>query len=190
MACDFVIKKTVVPLNSQTEHTGICLDDYFLSRDLAFNGFSRETNLPILKPNFVDINFDDMLLFELPKNAEKPLGPVGRFRFAEEILLQFFSSLKNKNGPCYLRLYDGEQLLSFKDFKLISREEGGQPGTRLMLTKDDVKNPYWEMLCFSEKGPLEVVKKGQYFFIFADVYENVSITTTKTHFSKFLFSLM
>lgn len=188
-ACDFVIKKTVYPLYNQTEHEGVCLEDYFLSRDLAFHSFDRLTNTALLSPNAIDINFDDMLLFELPKKSGTPLDERGRLGLVEQILGQFFESLKNNYGACYLRLYEGSQLLSLRDFKKSARDAGGQPGTRLMLTKDDVKDPSWEMVCPSQKGPLQVAKKGKYFFIFADVHENVSLTTTKTHFAQFLFSL-
>ena len=134
------------------------------------------------------MQYDDMILFNLPNQDGTSLGESGRLALVKNLLAVYFKSLKNEHGSCDLSLYEGTQLLKLENFKLIARTIDGNPGTRLMLTKDDVKNPSWKMLCPNENGIFNVAKSGNYFFIFADVHENVTISTTTTHFSQFLFS--
>jgi hypothetical protein len=188
-ACDLQIRKTANPINQQTVHQDLCLDDYFAARNLAFHSISANSMQFLMSKSATTMQYDDMILFDLPLQTAKPLGEAGRLAVVKTILTSYFSSLRNEFGACTLSLYDGAAILTIDDFKLTARDIEGQPGTRLMLTKDDVKNPAWEMTCPTESGSYEVAKSGKYFFIFVDVHENVSITTTTTHYSQFLFSL-
>ena len=188
-ACDLQIRKTANPINQQTVHQDLCLDDYFAARDLAFHSISINSMQFLMSKSPATMQYDDMILFDLPLQTTKPLGEAGRLTVVKTILSSYFGSLRNEFGVCTLSLYDGVTALTIDDFKLSARDIEGQPGTRLMLTKDDVKNPFWEMMCPTESGSRYVAKSGKYFFIFADVHENVSISTTTTHYSQFLFSL-
>lgn len=188
-ACDLQIRKTANPINQQTVHEGLCLDEYFATRDLAFHSISINSMQFLMSKSPTTLQYDDMILFDLPPETPKPLGESGRLAVVKTILSSYFSHLRNEFGSCTLSLYDGTQTLTIDDFKKFPRDIEGQPGTRLILTKDDVKNPSWEMTCPTESGASYVAKSGKYFFIFVDVHENVSISTTTTHYSQFLFSL-
>ena len=188
-ACYLIIRKTANPINQQTVHENLCLDDYFAKRDLAFHSISINAMQFLMSKNLSTMHYDDMILFDLPAQTVTPLGEAGRLAVVKTILTAYFNNLSNEFGACSLTLFDGTKALTMDDFKLSARNIEGQPGTRLMLTKDDVKNPAWEMSCPTESGAHEVTKSGEYFFIFVDVYENISIATTTTHYSQFLFSL-
>ncbi len=188
-ACDFQITKTAGQLNSQTHHKDLCLQDYFQQRNLGFQSLSRDAVNYVIISDLEKMYFDDMLLFEMPHQKGIPLEKAGRLKWVKEIYIQYFASLKNEYGACSLRLYSGKELLSLNDFIPTERDVNGQPGSRLMLTKDDIQNPSWELACPSATGAMEVSKKGKYFFMFVDIYENKNLTQTQTHFSQFLFSL-
>jgi hypothetical protein len=188
-ACDLQIRKTGNPINQQTTHEGLCLDDYFATRDLAFHSINIDSMKFLMSKSLTTMQYDDMILFDLPPQTPKPLGDTGRLTLVKTILSSYFNNLRNEFGACSLSLYDGTNVLTIDDFKLSARDIEGQPGTRLMLTKDDVKNPAWEMTCPTESGAQSVAKSGKYFFIFVDVHENMSISTTTAHYSQFLFSL-
>lgn len=188
-ACDLQIRKTANPINQQTQHEHLCLNDYFANRDLAFHSISINSMQFLMSKSLTTMQYDDMILFDLPAQTVKPLGDSGRLAVVKTILSSYFNNLRNEFGACSLSLYDGAKVLTIDDFKLSARNIEGQPGTRLMLTKDDVADPAWEMTCPTESGAQSVAKSGNYFFIFVDVYENVSISTTTTHYSQFLFSL-
>jgi hypothetical protein len=188
-ACDLQIRKTANPINQQTEHEGLCLNEYFAIRDLAFHSISVNSMYFLMSKSPTTMQYDDMILFDLPPHTAKPLGESGRLTVVRTILSSYFSHLRNEFGTCTLSLYDGSQKLTIDNFQRFSRDIEGQPGTRLMLTKDDVKDPSWEMTCPTASGASSVAKSGKYFFIFVDVHENLSISTTTTHYSQFLFSL-
>lgn len=185
MACDISVVKTMVPWNSQTTHTGLCIDRYFEGRHLLTTSISDE--IPVLFEDLDNMVFDDMLLVELNNSA--PLEERGRLEVLKKIFSSYKQSLKNPWGACDLKMYSGENEISFEDFHISSREEGGQPGTRRMLTKDDVSKPSWRVFCPNSAGQKVLLKRGDYFFVFVDFYENKTLTSTKAHFAKFLFSL-
>lgn len=189
--CEFVVTKTMIPIDKKTSHQNLCLRDYMINRDLAFHSLSEtQQGSIIFVKNDKTMQFDDMLLFELPKQNGKPLENQGRLELVKLILGSFFSELKNSYGSCELKLYSDSKELTLADFKESARDADGQPGTRLMLRKDDVANPRWELICPLESGDKEVVKSGDYFFIFVDVYENTGENEKlKGHLSRFLFSL-
>jgi hypothetical protein len=188
-ACDLQIRKTANPINQQTVHQDLCLDDYFAARDLAFHSISVNSMQFLMSKSSTTMQYDDMILFDLPAQTAKPLGEIGRLSVVKTILASYLNSLRNEFGVCTMELYDGKKILTIEDFKLSARDIEGQPGTRLMLTKDDVADPAWRMTCPTGSGSYEVAKSGNYFFMFVDVHENVSIATTTTHYSQFLFSL-
>lgn len=183
-ACDFNITKSVVPLEQQTEFSNLCLDTYFEKRDLAFQSLSEETVKFV--PDAEALVFDDMVLFETTQPS--PLEESGRLVLIEQIFNLYMANLKAYNGQCELQMYSGEQRLSLNDFLVLQRTEGGQPGTRRQLTKDDVANPSWKLLCPNKDGQPYVLKSGKYFFVFIDVYENKTLASTKTHLAKYMFS--
>ncbi|MBY0383621.1 hypothetical protein K2X05_00555 [bacterium] len=183
-ACDFNVVKSIVPLEQKTQFSELCLNDYFEKRDLAFQSLSDETMKIV--PDAETLVFDDMILFETNKTL--PLEENGRLELVEQIFNQYMSNLKAYNGLCELQIYSGEQKLSLNDFLILQRTEGGQPGTRRQLTKDDVASPSWKLLCPNQEGQPYVLKSGKYFFVFVDVYENKTFTSTKSHLAKFMFS--
>lgn len=183
-ACDFNIVKSVIPLEQKTEFSELCLNTYFEKRDLAFQSLSEETVQIV--PDAETLVFDDMVLFE--SNKTLPLEEQGRLELIEQIFNQYISNLKAYNGKCELQMFSGEQRLTISDFLILQRSEADQPGTRRQLTKDDVASPNWKLLCPNKDGQPYVLKSGKYFFVFIDVYENKTISSTKAHFSKFLFS--
>ena len=183
-ACNFNVMKTMIPLEQKTEFSDLCLNDYFQKRDLAFQSLIDGTIQ--MKPDAETLVFDDMILFETTRTL--PLEEKGRLELIEQIFIQYTSNLKAYNGKCELQMYSGEQKISLNDFLILQRTEGGQPGTRRQLTKDDVVSPGWKLLCPNKDGQLYTLKSGKYFFVFIDVYENKTLSATKTHLAKFLFS--
>lgn len=130
--------------------------------------------------------FDDYLLFR--SNLARPLGREGRVALIQHIFAAHRSSLRNEFGLCELRLFNGDRELGLGDFRLQEREEAGQPGNRLILTKDDVAQPRWELRCPDAKGQFTLAKSGSYFFIFVDVLENVSVAGSNEDLAKYLFA--
>lgn len=189
LACEIQIKKTAYPILGSINHENLCIDDYFKTRDLATYQISNTSMTFLMSKSTTSLQYDDMILFELPSTTALPLKDEGRLTLVKQILDAYFGSLRNENGQCHLQMYDGDKTLSLKDFKIVPRDLDGQPGSRMILTKDDVLNPRWELLCpVNQEGSLGVFKSGNYFFVFADVHENVSIKTTTTHYAQFLFS--
>lgn len=188
-ACDIQIKKTAYPILGSVIHNNLCIDEYFKTRDLASYQISNTSMTFLMSKSATSLQYDDMILFDLPIAITLPLEDEGQLRIVKRILNAYFDSLRSEFGPCKLKMFDGEIELSLEDFKVTQRNLDGQPGSRMMLTKDDVAIPHWELKCpVNQEGDLEVVKSGHYFFVFADVHENVSIKTTTTHYAQFLFS--
>lgn len=185
--CDFHVIKSVVP---RMDDGASCLQDYFAGHNLAQFSLSFQTGTPIY--DSVTMQFDDMLLFTLPHT--NPLGESGRTALVEEIFQAYQSSLRDMMGACTANIYSGDKLLSLKDFSKHKREEGGQPGTRLMIKSEDISSPHWELLCQDAAGKPVLAKEGNYFFIFVDVYENLALSDHKAtpkyvgHLAKYLFS--
>lgn len=174
----------MIPLKGETIHSNLCLDRYFEERELITTSISDE--LPVLFQDFDNMVFDDILLIETQKSL--PLEEKGRLEILESIFQSYKSSLKSPYGSCDLKLLSGEKEISFEVFQILAREEGGQPGTRRMLTKDDVSQPNWQVFCSNSSGEKILFKSGTYFFVFVDIYENKTLQNTSAHLAKFLFS--
>jgi hypothetical protein len=183
-ACDVQIVKTIIPLNQQLNHTLLCADQYFEKRSPLTLSADDESGMIFQDP--IDMVFYDMILFESPLTL--PLEEEGRLQLIDTLFESYKRSLKNHWGTCELKIQSNARDLSLADFHIVSRTEGGQPGTRRMLTKDDVEAPSWQVLCPTSDGQMKIFKSGSYFFVFVDVYENKTLSKTKAHMAKFLFS--
>jgi hypothetical protein len=192
-ACDVQINQTMVPMSTDDSVvTPICMEDYFKVRDMAFKSLTGDpTGARYLTNDFENISFNDMFTFSLPGRENIPLGEKGRVELVENTIKKFKASLTNGVGTCELKIYSDGKELFLKDFIKYNRTEEGQPGTRLTLNDHEVKNQSWELICPTiKKGETYVAKKGTYFYIFVDVYENVGTKNLSGHFSKFLFSFL
>lgn len=185
--CDFVIDRTQVPLSGTTVHSALCLEEYATQRDFA-NMSLGETELGKLY-EFRDptgIYFYDMMTFITPVTSL--LGNDGRKSLVTRMYNAILSSLKNEFGACQLEMYSGDKKLSLNDFIKAARDAQGHPGTRLILTKDDVPSPRWLLQCPTQSGEVQVVKKGNYFFTFAEVYESNGDPKLKGNLAQYLLS--
>lgn len=187
--CDLLVTKVSVPFLSPDVEGPLCLEDYFELRKLASYSIGQsKLGTPTLFYDTENIQFDDMFLFK--PNSTDRLGNEGRLSLVKSIYRALLSSLQNEFGTCSLHLYSATKELTIEDFLYYHREEAGQPGSRLMLTYEDVTGSRWELLCSDDQGKEVVEKAGTYFFIFVDVYENIgTIPTLQDHLSKYLISL-
>lgn len=191
-SCDLKIFATSMAIEGQTKDLDLCLDQYTEARNIGMysqsEGFNGKIDL-VRDPQY--IQFYDMFLFE---TGTKPLGETGRLDLVKSIYASFQKSLKNEFGRCEMKITAGTKAnptprtLTIDDFIFYVREEGGQPGSRLMLTKDDVTAPQWELVCPNGAGGTLVEKSGNYFFVFIDVYENLGTGNLRGHLSQVLFS--
>jgi hypothetical protein len=191
--CDVQINQTMVPMSiDNSVGTPLCMEDYFKVRDMAFKSLTGDpTGARYLTNDLESISFNDMFTFSLPGRENIPLGEKGRLELIVNTLTQFKASLTNGVGTCELKIYGDGKELSIGDFKKYDRTEEGQPGTRLTLNDHEVKKQSWELICPTiKKGETYVAKKGTYFYIFVDVYENQGDKNLNGHFSKFLFSFL
>jgi hypothetical protein len=186
--CDFVIYRVMVPLKNKVDTNPICLNEYFQLRDLGqFSYIDNSKGKIVSYQDKQSIQLEDIILFEV---SEKLLGIKGRLKYIKEIYKKLNGSIKNDFGLCHVNLMDDDKTLSINDFILTAREEGDHPGSRLMLTNDDIKNPHWELICTNSMGIQKIVKKGTYVFIFIDIYENIGTKTIFSHhMAKYLFHL-
>ncbi len=183
--CPITVNKTMLPLDHQVYHQDLCINNYFLKRDLAKNSVGEDKNgFAVIVEDKVTLDFDDMLLFST--SLPLPLGETGRLELIGEIYKSYLTSLKSEHGVCELKIFSDKTQLSINDFIKSDREEGGQPGTRLSLTKDDIKNPSWELWCTDKDQKMVLTKQGSYIFVFIDVYENIGTTGLIDHLTQFL----
>ncbi len=186
-ACEIEVTKT---MHERLAGPGLgCLETYFESRNLAeiSLGENEHNGTPYLFKDPMDMTFDEHILIRLP-SISTPLGKEKRKSVAQSIFRTYLKSLKFNGESCHLQLYSDEKILGLDDFIDFERSLSNQPGSRIMLTKDDVSNPSWKLTC----GNLEnekVVKEGKYFFLFVDLYENTDPLKLKDHLSYYLFSL-
>jgi hypothetical protein len=187
-SCDFQITKTMIPIGQKTYHENLCLKEYFALRDMAFQSLTESPQgLLLLVYDPMTIDFDDMILF---KTKDSFLGgEPGRIILLRRFYKEFLRSLKNTFGKCKLQVFSEKKLVGVDDFKVSKRLEADLVGTRLMLTKDDVKDPHWQLLCPNEKGEMSITKSGKYFYIFIDIIENNGNVKLVDHLAKFLFAL-
>lgn len=187
-ACDFEITKTELPLENKVRHENLCLENYFEKRDLGrFSlGEDHRTGAPVIFRDTANSSFGEMYLFKT--NSDDLLGIQGRLALAKKVYANYMNSLRNDFGACKLEIRSGDRLLSIEDFIPSERNEAEQPGSRLMLTKDDVKSPHWKLLCADANGKEKIEKEGDYFFIFVDIYDNISPGTLQNNLGKYLFS--
>lgn len=186
-ACPLEVTKT---MHANLAGPGLgCIDEYFSSRNLGqiSLGESEHTGKQFIFRDSADMVFDEHILFRLSEQSA-PLEQEGRKKIAQEIFQFYLSSLKNDAGKCELQLYSGEKRLGLADFKEFERSLADQPGSRIMLTKEDVAQPSWKLIC-QENGQAKIEKEGKYFFLFVDVYENKTLQNTRDHLAYYLFSL-
>lgn len=179
--CAFSVIKTLMPLKTANP---VCLDEYFYERNLAQYSISAEAYA--FYRDTMYMQFDDWLLFTVP--SQEPMGEVGRLQLVRQMYETYLKSLRDTFGDCKLNLYGGDKLLTIDDFKVVQRDEEGQPGTRIVLNNEILKNQRWELVCKGATGEYGVEKSGGYFYIFFDVYENQGDQGLVGHFSKFLLS--
>ncbi len=190
VVCDVLVTNTMVSLEAKSTHEGLCLSDYMLKRDFAFKSLSEnQAGATIIINDPEKMYFNDSFLFQVAEAKKNPLEDEGRLAIVQKIVSLFFSELKNKHGSCELKLYSDQKRLMLADFKQFARKAEDLPGTRLMLTRDDVKNPSWELECPNAKNEKEISKSGNYFFLFVDVYQNKAEKRFKGHVAELLFSL-
>lgn len=183
-ACEIQLTKTELPIQANNP----CLDTYFQTRNLGqFTlGEDERTGVPKIYRDYSDLSFGELLLFKLENNA--PLGAAGRKAAVEKIYQSYMNNLRNDFGACTMQIFAAEKQIQFSDLIESARSIANQPGTRMMLTKDDVKNPSWKLICNDQSGKEVVEKSGNYFFFFVDVYENTTPQNLKDHLSNYLFS--
>lgn len=187
LACEIEITKT---MHDRLAGPGLgCINQYFESRNLAeiSLGENEHNGTPYLFKDPMDMTFDEHILFRLPSNSG-PLGKDARKAIAQSIYRSYLSTLKFNGQSCQLQLFAGDNVLGLEDFSDFERSLSDQPGSRIMLTKDDVSNPSWKLIC-GNMGQEKIVKEGKYFFLFVDVYENTNPLKLKDHLSYYLFSL-
>lgn len=186
-ACEIEVTKT---MHERLAGPGLgCVETYFETRNLAeiSLGENEHNGTPYIFKDPMDMTFDEHILIRLPY-ASTPLGKEKRKSVAQSIFRTYLKSLKFNGEPCQLQLYSGEKVLSLDDFMDFERSLSDQPGSRIMLTKDDVSNPSWKLTC-GNLDSAKVVKEGKYFFLFVDVYENTNPLKLKDHLAYYLFSL-
>jgi hypothetical protein len=187
LACPMEVTKT---MHANLAGPGLgCIETYFGSRNLGqiSLGESEHTGKQYLFRDTADMVFDEHFLFRLTEQTG-PLEKMGRKKIAQEIFQKYLQSLKNDIGQCELQLFSAERRLGLEDFRDLERSMADQPGSRIMLTKEDVTAPSWKLIC-QENGQAKVEKEGKYFFLLVDVYENKSLLNTKDHLAYYLFSL-
>ncbi len=186
-ACPLEVTKT---MHANLAGPGLgCINEYFSARNLGqiSLGESEHTGKQFVFRDVADMVFDEHILFRITEQSG-PLEKEGRKKVAQEIFQFYLNSLKNDSGICDLQLYSGDRRLSLADFRDFERTLADQPGSRIMLTKEDVAHPSWKLVC-QENGQSKIEKEGKYFFLFVDVYENKTLQNTRDHLAYYLFSL-
>lgn len=184
--CSIDVQKTLFPMEGENYHQGLCINDYFLKRDLTnFSTGEDKFGLPLILNDTVQMVFDDMLLIQTPIDTTTDAN---RIELIKRIYASYMNSLKNQYGSCELIIKSGDKKLTVNDLKVFERTANDQTGSRLMLTKDDVTDPRWMLICPNQAGDYTITKSGNYFFMFIDLYGNDGKTNLKGNLVQFLMS--
>lgn len=160
-ACELEVRKTSLPYNVAQS---TCFDRYLEERDLAFRTYDQSREGKIVFPFAGSVmQMNEMLLVELGRYPVHGLGREGRMNLLRNLYRQMQASLKNEHGSCKLKM--SREALVFEE-----RISENQPGTRLSIRSGE--GDRWTLKCPNAEGNLELVKSGDYIFVFLDIYEN------------------
>lgn len=162
----------------------MCMVDYAAIRKFHLLASDLDKGVMVAEPERLR-SYDQLLVKMHPAlKAKRKFGTEGRTKIIAQTWKQMLGSMTTSYGTCDLEFRGSGMKLDFMAHGPLARidQETDNPGTRFMLKSEDYDQPSWSLKCplKSDSGDIEMrtVKRGNYFFVFVDMYENEKDTSS------------